>query len=205
MFKLADGRGGSEGLYCGRDGVFLGSAALIEHRDDGYWLRADDEVAALLSAAYESPPDLVRFLAGLRQVGAALEEDNLAQAMIAAVQLGLAAIPERKARTVTHVDELSKYNFNPLEPRDWHGHWTSEGAEDVSLPAGSEAVSAPRLVGFDGDTERSPTLQVSARTVSGVASWYNLLGHQMANGKVFDPNAMNAAVLKVPLGTVVTV
>jgi rare lipoprotein A len=41
--------------------------------------------------------------------------------------------------------------------------------------------------------------------LSGLASWYDLPGRQMANGRVFDPDAMNVAMLKVPLGTVVTV
>ena len=65
MFKLAERRGGRDGLYCGWDGVYLGPAALIERREGRYWLRAEDEVAALLAAAYETPPDVARFLAGL--------------------------------------------------------------------------------------------------------------------------------------------
>ena len=71
MFKLAERRGKRDGLYCGWDGVYLGPAALIERREGRYWLRAEDEVAALLAAAYETPPDVARFLAGLHQVWAA--------------------------------------------------------------------------------------------------------------------------------------
>jgi hypothetical protein len=33
MFKLAKRRGRRDGLYCGRDGVYLGSAALIVRRE----------------------------------------------------------------------------------------------------------------------------------------------------------------------------
>ena len=39
----------------------------------------------------------------------------------------------------------------------------------------------------------------------GGASYYNLPGNLMANGKPFDGEAMNAAMLRVPLGTKVTV
>ena len=39
----------------------------------------------------------------------------------------------------------------------------------------------------------------------GGASYYNLVGNRMANGKLFDGAAMNAAMLHVPLGKKVTV
>ena len=42
-------------------------------------------------------------------------------------------------------------------------------------------------------------------TLVGGASYYNLVGNQMANGQRFDPAAMNAAMLHVRLGTTVTV
>jgi hypothetical protein len=51
----------------------------------------------------------------------------------------------------------------------------------------------------------SATRVVDSRTISGGASYYDLPGHSMANGQPFDSNAMNAAMLGVPLGTVVTV
>lgn len=41
--------------------------------------------------------------------------------------------------------------------------------------------------------------------LKGQASYYNLPGNSMANGKPFDGNAMNAAMLHVPLGMKVTV
>jgi rare lipoprotein A len=41
--------------------------------------------------------------------------------------------------------------------------------------------------------------------VRGRALYYNLPGNKMANGEPFDPNAMAAAMLKVPLGTKVKV
>lgn len=205
MFKLAERRGGRDGLYCGRDGVYLGSAALIERRGGCYWLRAENEVAALLAAAQETPPDVARFLAGLHRVGAALAKNDLGQAMIAAVHLRVDTMSELNEARVVRIDRLTKYNFNPLEPRDWHGRWTGDGMDDTASPAPGDVISAPRLDSCDDASEQSARLRVSARTVSGVASWYNLVGHRMANGKIFDPNAMNAAMLKVPLGTVVRV
>lgn len=145
MFKLAERRGGRDGLYCGRDGVYLGSAALIECRDGHYWLRAEDEVAALLAAAYETPPDVARFLSGLHRVGAALQENDLGRAMIATVQLQVDAISEQNEAQLVGIDKLTKNNFNPLEPRDWHGRWAGEGLEGMALPPVGAGISEPRL------------------------------------------------------------
>jgi rare lipoprotein A len=125
--------------------------------------------------------------------------------MIGAVQLRTDAISERNEARLVRIDALTKHNFNPLEPRDWHGRWTANGTEDTASPAAGDGISAPRLGSCDDASEQSAALQISARTVSGVASWYNLVGHRMANGRIFDPKAMNAAMLKVALGTVVMV
>lgn len=47
--------------------------------------------------------------------------------------------------------------------------------------------------------------QSDARQLTGRASYYNLPGNRMANGRMFDANAMSAAMLGVPFGTIVTV
>jgi hypothetical protein len=65
MFKLAGTRGAREGVYCGWDGVYLGSAPLIELRDAQYWIRQEPEIAAILNAAYEPVPDLAGCLRDL--------------------------------------------------------------------------------------------------------------------------------------------
>jgi rare lipoprotein A len=62
-----------------------------------------------------------------------------------------------------------------------------------------------RATSGDGSDQTGDASLRGAQIISGLASWYNLVGHRMANGKMFDPNAMNGAMLDVPLGTVVTV
>src|SRR5205823_9521068 len=47
MFKLAGSRGSREGVYCGREGLYVGSAALIERREGQYWIRDKDEIAEI--------------------------------------------------------------------------------------------------------------------------------------------------------------
>jgi hypothetical protein len=100
------------------------------------------------------------------------------------------------APNVAKVTGLASFRkYNPDEPRvpagnPDGGQWT----------AGGDGGGASDNVPGEGDATASDEQQIS-----GIASWYNLVGHQMANGKMFDPNAMNAAMLGVPLGTTVTV
>lgn len=50
-----------------------------------------------------------------------------------------------------------------------------------------------------------PHNPVGSRVLTGLANDYSLPGNRMANGEIFDPDAMNAAMLNVRLGTTVTV
>ena len=78
-----------------------------------------------------------------------------------------------------------------------------DSAEDTSAgEAGSESTYATSGEGSDQGGNSSLS---GARVISGLASWYELVGHRMSNGKMFDAHAMNAAMLDVPFGTMVTV
>ena len=90
MFKLTRQRAANCGVHCLEDGLYLGSAALIE-RDEhrGYRIRTAAEIEALLAAAYEIPPDLAGCLAGLDNVSADLLAGHVALAQIRALQLRL--------------------------------------------------------------------------------------------------------------------
>ena len=52
MYRLAETLGSPEGIYCGREGLYVGSAAIIESRNGQYWIRQQDEITELLTAAY---------------------------------------------------------------------------------------------------------------------------------------------------------
>ena len=55
--------------------------------------------------------------------------------MIAAVHTRtLELSPEAALRVANADQELAKYNYNPDEPRDWHGRWTREGATNQTSP-----------------------------------------------------------------------
>jgi hypothetical protein len=85
----------------------------------------------------------------------------------------------------------------PVKPED-EDRGLVDKLVDRAADAGDDASG-------DGGGGTSATQLVDSRTISGEASYYDLPGNLMANGQPFDPNAMSAAMLRVPLGTVVTV
>jgi hypothetical protein len=97
-------------------------------------LRAEEEVAALLSAVYDPAPDAAGCLAKMHEVAVALEEEDLSRAMIAALQLRLGEICDDSIARLIQVDRLLKHNFNPLQPRNRLGRWAGDGSDGV-LPA----------------------------------------------------------------------
>jgi hypothetical protein len=132
MFKLTRQRAANCGVYCGEDGLYLGSAALIE-RDEhrSYRIRTAAEIEALLAAAYETPPDLAGCLAGLDNVSADLLAGHVALAQIRALQLRLFEIPEDRLDLLARADRLLKANFDPAEPRDRQGRWTDDNERQL--------------------------------------------------------------------------
>jgi len=142
MFRLPRQRAANCGVYCGEDGLYLGSAALIE-RDEhrGYRIRTAAEIEALLAAAYETPPDLAGCLAGLDNVSADLLAGHVALAQIRALQLRLFEIPEDRLDLLARADRLLKANFDPAEPRDRHGRWTDDDNDGAGGEGGGEGGS----------------------------------------------------------------
>ncbi|MFL5265848.1 MAG: hypothetical protein ACJ8AH_04510 [Stellaceae bacterium] len=124
MFKLAASLAASRGVYCGREGLYLGPVALIEESEGTYRLRPEEEIAAIFSAAYNACPEFADRIAGLRRIAAALQRSELAQAMISALLLRLDAVSDEG---LARIEVLSKANFNPNQPRDAQGRWTPEG------------------------------------------------------------------------------
>jgi hypothetical protein len=183
MFKFAEGRGSLDSLYCGPDGLYLGSAALIELRDATYFLRHEDDIAALLAAAYDPTPAFGILIPRLRAITDHLQRGELAQAMVAAVLLRLDDLSGAAIARVAQVDALLKHNFNPDEPRDSHGRWT-DGTESDPPETGTSS-SAQQHPPDERGAERPPDLTpISNRTISGIASWYDLPGHRMSNGQM---------------------
>jgi hypothetical protein len=142
MFRLVDGPD-DLGLSCNPDGLFLAGVPLLRKTRAGFVPRPASEIAALIKAAYGAGGDQIRLQSSLSLIARALNSGDFALAAIAAVQTRTPELSrEAAARLVNAEGELTKYNFNPDEPRDQHGRWTRDGSSD---PASSAAP------GIEGD------------------------------------------------------
>ena len=143
MFKLAERQGGNAGLYCGADGLFLGRSPLIARIGATYRIRADDEIARLLAAACNSLDKAEGLRPRLRLIRSALQDGDYCRAMILAVQARLGPMAPESIARLAQTEAISKYSFNPDEPRDWHGRWTTW--EGGTFPGEAGANGHPAL------------------------------------------------------------
>lgn len=142
MFKLSERCGANGGAYCGEGGLYLGPVALIERDGDGYRVRPAAEIASLLAAAYDDPPDVGRCLGGIKRVTSFLQDHNAALAQIEALHLALPNVAPGRIERMARTDELLRANFNPSQPRDERGRWTDEsggGEAGNIIPASTRA------------------------------------------------------------------
>jgi hypothetical protein len=124
MFKLDQEPDGA-GLRCDSGGLFLGRDALLQ--EDGYGkfeARPASELQKILRRGDEA--SWVSRLRSVELVANALNNDDMARAMIAAV---LMRLPDPGSTD----DPLAKAGFNPDEPRDEKGQWTRGGSSDTSI------------------------------------------------------------------------
>jgi hypothetical protein len=115
------------GLSCGPEGLRLAGAPLLLKTEGGFLPRPLEEVEALVFAAYGALPSSTALFRGLRAAAAALNQNDQPLAMTVAVHLGLAEFDREAARRVGAVDSFLR-KYDPDEPRDWRGRWTTGGA-----------------------------------------------------------------------------
>jgi hypothetical protein len=107
----------------------------------GFEPRPADEVSVLAKSAYGEDVDPPSLLRGLEVVAQALNRRDLGRAMVAAVRLRLPELDWDGAIRMTRAEHvLAKYD--PNEPRDWRGRWTTGGAAGPAAP--QPVRSAPR-------------------------------------------------------------
>jgi hypothetical protein len=132
-FRLTNEPGGL-GLSCTPDGVSLAGVPLLRRTHAGFVPRPGSEIASLLEAAYGEESFGLQSRLGV--IAQALNNGDFATAMIAALHTRTRELsPEAAARLAHAEEELSKYNFNPDEPRDWHGRWTRDRTEGPASTA----------------------------------------------------------------------
>jgi len=133
MFRLTNGSDGL-GLSCTPAGVSLAGVPLLRRTRAGFVPRPAPEIASLLKAAYGDGSTGLQ--SRLDAIAQALNRGDFTSAMIVAVHTRTPELsPEAAMRLAKTEQELTKYNYNPNEPRDWHGRWTRDGTAGRASPA----------------------------------------------------------------------
>ena len=131
-FRLSDDVQ-SYGLDCSKTGLALAGVPLLYQGNIGFSARRPEEIHWLLSSAYQRQPNVGAIQAGLNAVARALNAGEIGRAMIAAILLKLPELDWAGAARIAQAEDvLAKYD--PDEPRDWHGRWTSN--PPLRLPPG---------------------------------------------------------------------
>lgn len=70
----------------------------------------------------------------LHAIAADLQCGDIGRAMISAVLLGFGEMSDDGMNRLTRAEALSKFNFNPAEPRDRQGRWARDEAAGLITP-----------------------------------------------------------------------
>jgi hypothetical protein len=138
-------------VECDAAGVRLAGVALLRRAGTAFEPRPNPEISGLLEAAYGAHLRTADVVRGLQVASKALTDGDLSRAMIATLHLRLPPLDNEGACRVRRYDEqLAKYD--PDEPRDWHGRWTTGGGGSAAATSseaqphdasGSPALSQP--------------------------------------------------------------
>jgi hypothetical protein len=107
--------------------VLLAGTPLLRRTPSGFAPRAPDEVRALIGAAYGKALETTDLSSGLKVAADALNAGDVGRAMIAGLHLRLPPLSADGAARLARAEMLLK-KYDPNEPRDWRGRWTTEGA-----------------------------------------------------------------------------
>jgi hypothetical protein len=129
------------GLSCTAAGLSLAGTPLLCRMAGGFAPRPAAEIGLLMNAAYGADGGANRLETSLQAIARALNGGEVARAAIAAVLTRTPELSPNAARRLAAVnDDLTKYD--PNQPRDWHGRWTSDGGAGP-VPAGQSAAQEP--------------------------------------------------------------
>lgn len=120
MFKLEQDPKG-RGLRCDENGLFLARQALLQRDIEGnFQARSAADLRKIFRGIYRDEADWQSCIRSVKLVAKALNKGDMARATMIAV---LTRLPD--PGDVDGV--LAKAGFNPDEPRDERGRWTTDG------------------------------------------------------------------------------
>ena len=118
----------SRGLVVDEDGVSLGPDCMFVRRTStGYRVVNPVEVETILRYAFRDRDDFSELALRLNRIARALEAGDLAKAQILGLQLPFDELDEEELRRLEIGTHLVEKGYDPSQPRDEDGRWTSGG------------------------------------------------------------------------------
>jgi hypothetical protein len=171
MRRLHDRGPGCRGLAVDTEGVMLGpDCALVRRTPRGYCAAAPEGIAVLQRAIFDDDARLSRLPIVLASIVRALERGDLVMAQLFGLEVPLDELDDDRLRRLSRVAGLIKGGFDPDQPRDEHGRWTS----DAALHAITVGLGATSLFA-DVAPETLPALRVIAARINTATAVFQIL------------------------------
>lgn len=143
--RLSERRTDGYGLAVDRDGVTLGpDFPLIRKTSRGYETVTLEELSCLREVVSLGTGDTQRLVRHLESIAKALNAEDFARARILGLYFPINRLTRDQSERVRKAAALMKRNFDPGEPRDERGRWTS-GTATSSASAGVQTRAGARL------------------------------------------------------------
>jgi hypothetical protein len=118
-----------QGVGCDENGPNLGPYRLLQRTTQGFEPRSLADLDFLLSQTFGEPITSATLRPPLMVIARALNVGDLTRAMIATQLLKLPALGSEQAKRAFAAERMLKAGFDPDEPRDDRGRWTTSGAD----------------------------------------------------------------------------
>lgn len=104
------------------EGAMLGPhCVLVRRTRDGYRCLRREDAAALQQFLFDAEGDPDRLFAISRGLAGALNRGEMTLAQIYGLRIPVAALDGEQLKQLAAAAPFLRANFNPDEPRDWHG------------------------------------------------------------------------------------
>jgi hypothetical protein len=162
MFKLDQSRSG-RGLRCDSSGLSWQREPLLrKNRDGKFEARPAAELRRTFSRVLADEAKRQSRVRSVALVANALNKGDMARAMMTAVLMRLPD-PDDLPGTSNTDRRLRKANFNPDEPRDERGQWTTGGGGGAGTSLGAQTRPAPS---WRTPAHRDPRIQLADDAMS---------------------------------------
>jgi hypothetical protein len=135
-----------DGVSCDESGPSIGPVRLLRRTMFGFEPRPQAELDFVFTKTFGAPLDWRSRMPGLLAIAHALDENNLALAMIGTLHLRLPVLNEKQTARAKSAEKLLKAGFNPLEPRDEAGAGHAE--VERNLPQRRKSLSSRGSIRF---------------------------------------------------------